>query len=109
MRAAIEVGHQVTAGCPHELDGYRQLWAGVLLVALEDARGHVKAGNFPGNIFRAGGPPAQVRSLVRRRVTHGALEWFVSERREAGSFLWICGLLDLDPGAVLERLGGSPP
>ena len=51
----------------------RRLWAAVLEQAFEDA---------------------QARGL------EDAKKWFISEKSEVGSFLWICDALDIDPQAL---------
>jgi hypothetical protein len=89
----LEVGHhQAVLNLPDELRPVLHLWSEVMRLAFEDARGGLK-GSSP----RYGD----------RAVALDALQWFKSEVCEVGSFLWICDLLELDPGAVRAQLIGA--
>lgn len=67
--------------------GCRDLWKAVLEQAFKDAQGRV--GTY------------EHKKDARR--------WFRSNRKEIGSFLWVCEVLDLDPKATLARLGDGGP
>ena len=54
-------------------DAYKRLWFAVLEQALTDAKGK------------------------HYSYREEAREWFLSEKYETASFLWICDVLDLDP------------
>ena len=60
-------------------EGSKRLWAAVLEQAIED---------------------------VRREHGHAdrARAWFQSEREGVGSFLWICRMLDIDPGSTRKKV-----
>lgn len=68
-----------------------ELLAAVLLQALED----LCATDLAGAIERDEKP-----ATCKRRLRRAARQWFRSERKTAGSFLWCCSLLGLDPEAV---------
>lgn len=68
---------------PAPFDPYRRLWAAVAQQAVDDL--HDTAVNLPG--------PARA--------------WFRDERMFIGSFLWVCQVLELDPGCVRRKL--APP
>jgi len=55
---------------------YKNLWAAVLRQAIKDAK----------------------HSLNNSLTSPGL--WFCSKSRAVGSFLWICGVLNLDPNSV---------
>jgi hypothetical protein len=59
--------------------GELQLWREVLLCALDDLR----------------------RSDPARR--RDAQAWITSNRKDAGSFLWVCAVLDVDAATVRRR------
>lgn len=93
--ARLEVGYATTSR-NEEAEPYRQLWAEVLRIAVLDASGHVTAlHQVPANV---------PRDVASRRIAESAAAWFTSPRHSAGSFIWICNLLDLDPGAVRAAL-----
>ncbi len=54
----------------------KKLWTAVLDQAIKDALGE--------NLF----------------LRQGAREWFRSEDREVGSFLWVCSILDINPDFI---------
>ena len=56
---------------------YRNLWAAVLKQAIKDAK-----------------------KSLNNSLTSPAL-WFSSNSQEIGSFLWICGVLNVDPKSVV--------
>jgi hypothetical protein len=58
----------------------KRLWAGVLLQAFKDLR--------PGN----------------NKAQQKAMRWFRSNTERAGSFLWICYILDLNPARIRRGL-----
>jgi len=60
---------------------YRNLWAAVLKQAIKDAKQSVKS------------------SLT------GPGLWFCSNSHAIGSFLWICGVLNIDPVSVRPVAG----
>lgn len=55
---------------------YRNLWAAVLKQAIKDAK-----------------------KSLNNSLASPAL-WFSSDNQEIGSFLWICGILNVDPKSV---------
>jgi hypothetical protein len=79
-----------------ELQPYRNLWAEVLRIAVEDATGNVAA--------LQGGDAYHDRDQVRALITDRARAWLSSDDRLVGSFLWICGLLELNAEAVREAI-----
>ena len=72
--------------------GSLHLWAAVLLQAMHDAQGHVKA--------LEGADHSRYYFNRRTLITNQARDWFRSDRMDVGSFSWICGLFGLDPDAV---------
>ena len=40
----------------------------------------------------------------RRAYSDDAVEWIMADEEEVGSFRWICGVVNLDPGRVRERV-----
>ena len=68
-------------------EGCRRLWAAVLEQAVED----VKRG---------------------RDNSDTALSWFQSDSENVGSFLWVCGILGIDPESIkrilVQRHSGIP-
>ena len=64
-----------------EEKGWRALWKAVLDQAFKDAEGNV--GTYD--------------------QREDARAWFASSRRDIGSFLWICEVLDLEPEITLAR------
>ncbi len=78
-----------------------ELVAAILLRAVDDLCG-VRLPGCKNDLDRR-----QLETNLRR----AAQRWFEAERRTAGSFLWCCELLGLDPQAVrrnLKRLGDEP-
>lgn len=74
----------------------QQLWAAVLIRALDDARGNVKCDW--GKI--------EWRAVYKTRVKEEAIDWFASNEVEEGSFCWICQMLNIQPWVfrgMLER------
>ena len=45
-------------------------------------------------------------SATRREDMEEAKEWFLDKRRDIGSFLWVCKMLDLTPGRILKKVPG---
>lgn len=76
------------------------LWAAVMQVAIEDSRG-------------LGPMPSGHRDGSRADLRDRAVAWLSSPEQKVGSFLWICSLLDLDPGAVraalTRKVRATPP
>lgn len=71
---------------PHDACGpERSLWAAVMHVAVDDLRDS------------------------NTRIRYWALRWFRSDDPSFRSFLWVCGLLGLDPEAVRERVNLIKP
>ena len=64
-----------------EEKGWRALWKAVLDQAFKDAEG--KVGTYD--------------------QREDARAWFTSSRRDIGSFLWICEVLDLEPEITRAR------
>ena len=62
-------------------ESYRNLWAAVLIQAIEDAE------NYSAGFHR-----------------EKALAWFEQKSEEPGSFQWICSALDLDPELIKLRI-----
>jgi len=62
----------------------RQMWAQMLLVALDDLK---RGSDFD-------------RRTARR--------WIFDESPRRFGFVWVCGVLDLDPDAVRERVSRMP-
>lgn len=69
----------------------KKLWAAVLMDAIECLSGHVSAEGSRAN---------RVAEIDR------AKEWFLSERKDVGSFLWVCKMLDLASELILKEVGG---
>ena len=69
----------------------RSLWVAVLDRAIRDAQGDVSPHVEPKH------------DLVRK-----ARAWMESENGAVGSFLWVCGMLDLDPDYIRLSLRGTP-
>ncbi len=65
---------------------YRRLWAAVLEQAVKDARG--------GRTYHI--------------ITEEARAWFRSKKEGMGSFIWVCRILDLDPGYVRRKVDQQP-
>jgi hypothetical protein len=66
----------------------RTLWAEVLVLAFNDAMGRIsEAGSVP---------PALIQGQAKA--------WFLSPRRDIGSFRWVCGELGIEPSAVIRTL-----
>lgn len=63
-------------------DPERKLWASVLLQAITDLRGQDAA-------------------------SRSARAWFASTETAAGSFIWVCHHLSLDPDAARRRVLGD--
>lgn len=63
----------------------RQLWAESLRIAIEDARGTSRYVSRP---------------AAKRAAARAARSWLADEGRAAGSFEWVCAVLDLDAGRV---------
>ena len=70
----------------------RNLWASVLLLAVEDLHG------------RGGG---EGHGTSREALAQDAAEWLFSNDTDEGSFIWICRVLNLD-FAVVRRVLGNP-
>ena len=71
----------------------QELWAGVLTNAIEDL-------NQSQDV-----KPHKYKSRYRMLNRRGAIKWFTDvENNEIGSFLWICGILKLDPEIVREKI-----
>lgn len=69
------------------VNAQRQLWAAVLLQAIEDlAAGH------------------QAPAGERRNLAILARQWVDSAEVGTGSFVFVCGVLDLDPGLMRTRI-----
>lgn len=88
----LEYGFRMPQIRPYECEQEYQLWCEVLLCALEDAT------------YRARNSTYDQRKQLEGGYATAAREWFEESRRDPGSFRWICGLLGLDPVAVMERL-----
>ena len=76
----------------------RSLWAAVVERAFEDAKGNVmktpprKRENYP-NWLQS-----------RDRVIKDAFQWFKNNRKTVGGFLWVCDVLELEPGPIREKI-----
>lgn len=92
--------YPVFPGATDATRGDLELWAAVLLQAIEDY--HRKGAGFElaVNGFRLRGwyYDREIRRDKRR-----AEAWFKSKCEDVGSFLWICDILKLDPGRVWAR------
>ena len=42
--------------------------------------------------------------IERQRIVRQEMRWFASKRIEPGSYLWVCGMLNYDPGTIREEL-----
>lgn len=62
---------------------YRRLWVAVVAQAMKDL-----AEEGPGN------------ARERERARDEARRWFHAERDGVGSFIWVCLVLDVDPGKM---------
>lgn len=82
------------------------LWADVLRVAVEDAAGAVRAVSLSDVRKELGvcGGARAARRYVQSSIAEDARRWIASAEQRTGSFLWICGLLDLNPDTVRARL-----
>ena len=69
----------------------KKLWAAVLKDALDCLSGHVSA---------------EVSRAKRVAEVEKAREWFLSERKDAGSFIWVCKMLDLASELILKEVNG---
>ncbi len=67
----------------------RALWADVLGLAIEDAMGRCHG---------------ERNGLNVRRYKDAAREFILSRDERVLGFVWICGVLDLDPDATRERI-----
>lgn len=95
-RLTLEVGHhQAATVLPDEVRGCVSLWAEVLRLAVDDARG---GGCMPTGVT------AVERPVLRTRMRAQARAWLTNDDQEVGTFLWICSLLDLEPVAVRAAL-----
>lgn len=71
----------------------QELWARVLLNAIEDLN--------PNESVK----PNKYKDRYRLLNRHSAVKWFNDvENNEIGSFLWICGILKLDPEIIREKI-----
>ena len=62
----------------HEQQSYRDLWASVLTIAAQD--------------------------LARRGPRQATVEWLESDVVYPGSFVWVCGVLQLDAESVRQKM-----
>ena len=69
--------------------GERRVWQECLRDAIKCARGKATACNS---------------TREKTRAMEDAVDWFLSTRVHIGSFLWICCVLDLDPGRIRADL-----
>lgn len=103
-RLTLEIGHhQASGGVPDEVRGCLSLWAEVLRIGFCDAAGDIT--NWPTNV-------GKIKGRIADDLREGARSWIASDDLQPTSFLWICGLLELEPSAVREALArrmGSPP
>jgi len=67
----------------------KKLWSAVLMDAYDCARGRVSA---------------ESSRTVRQLEVENAKEWFLSKRKAAGSFLWVCSLLELPSDQILKEI-----
>lgn len=67
--------------------GAVKLWDQLLDISMLDAQGC---------------PPGGQHGGACRRAIDDARRWFRDDRRDVGSFLYVCDVLDRDPGAVRE-------
>jgi len=67
----------------------KKLWAAVLIDAIKCLSGHVV------------GEGSRDKQAKEIRM---AKEWFLSERKDVGSFLWVCRMLDLVSEQVLKEV-----
>jgi hypothetical protein len=49
---------------------------------------------------------AESSRVRKQEEIENAKAWFLSEKTDIGTFLWICKTLDLDPKKVLNRVTG---
>ena len=79
------------------------LWGAVLAQAYQDVQGDFML-YVPGN-------PAQRQSFEIKRgyILEDARRWFEGDRNMIGSFLFVCDVLDLDPGRIREYVRGIVP
>ena len=69
----------------------KKLWAAVLTDAIECLSGHVSA---------EGSRASRLAEIDK------AKEWFLSEREDIGSFLWVCKMLDLASDLIRKEVVG---
>ena len=69
--------------------GEKRMWMDCLKEADRSVRGNATA----------------TTRTVRQRAMEDARSWFLSARIDAGSFLWVCQVLEMEPGKVREGLG----
>jgi hypothetical protein len=68
--------------------GERRLWRAIIRTAFQDVEGlHVHG-----------------TAYERKRIKISAEQWFMSNREEPGTFLWVCCQLGLDPGGIRRRV-----
>jgi len=68
-----------------ENNPYKNLWSAVLDRAMQDIKGII-----PGS-----------EKYREKKIIKEAEDWFGSDDRDIGSFLWVCEILDLQPDKVL--------
>lgn len=81
--------------------GVLELWAAVLLQAIEDYHRKGSGYEVALNGIRLRG---WYYDREMRRDKRRAEAWFKSTSEEVGSFLWICDILKLDPSRVWARI-----
>lgn len=90
----IEPGFHHAAAADAAVEPFLALWAEVLRVGLEDARGTP----------RITGYVKEGRDNLRRRLHESACSWLACDDDDVGSFLWLCSLFDLMPELVRARV-----
>lgn len=108
------VAAEIRVSIEEEEDRFRDLWIGVLTIAIEDACGRgvydaraverfngIKSRDFPKLQEKE---KARLRAVYRQHLATEALDWFSSKSTEVGSFRWICEKFDADEKAILTGI-----
>lgn len=89
---------------PIEMDCYAHVWFAVLVQAVEDATIEIP----PPTIHKHG--PLCKNRCKRLAFTEEhyfqrtAMNWFLHNRHDIGSFQWVCSILNLEPEKIIEQV-----
>lgn len=90
-------GSKADSGIVPEL----RLWASVLSQAYQDVA-------FPSLYGTLASKDKRALQVSLDRIRAHAIEWFLSDREDCPSLLWICTALDLDPEVMREPIFDIP-